>query len=229
MTIGASITAKDKFNWMAFEHCLVGGHSCKLSQLCEACGIGCSGEGLKGALAALIAQGLVDVHKVLGLCAIPGDYGFLEDQFVGLVTSNSCALPMIVKYGKAHFTNRVTLLDEMHLPADKAIYPLHIFLLALKVYKLGYAPYRTDTQTSTTHALFISKLLSHLVLRTTANENFPNGLSPLDLAQQFELHEVAALIEEAGGRPGVWAKLPQSVFLSHCSMLFQFYPLLKNL
>ena len=229
VAIGASITAKDKFGWMAFEHCLVGGHSSKLSQLCEACGIGCSGEGLKGALVALIARGLVDVRKVLCLCAISGDYGFLEDQFVDLAISNSCTLPMIVKYAKAHFTDRVTLMDELHLPADNALNPLHICLLALKVYKLGYAPYRTNTQGSTTHDLFISKLLSNPVLRATAHENFPNGLSPLDLARQFELHAIAAHIEKAGGRPGVWAKLPQSVFLSHRNDLFQIHSVLKSL
>ena len=226
---GAVISAKDKFGWLAFEHCFVGGHSSKLIQLCEECGIRRSGEGLREALSTLITLGLVDAHKVLCLCAISGDSVFLEDQFIDLLKTNCCTLPMIVKCAKAHFTNRVTLLDELHLPVDSALNPLHISLLSLKLFEMGLVPYRLNAQDSTTHALFISKLLSHSVLRATVHENLPNGLSSLDLARQFELHEVAAQIEKAGGRPGVWSKLPQSVFMSHRSKLFQFYPLLKNL
>ena len=226
---GAIISAKDKFSWLAFEHCFVGGHSSKLIQLCEECGIRNSGEGLRDALSTLITLGLVDAHKVLCLCAISGDSVFLEDQFIDLLKTNCCTLPMIVKCAKAHFTNRVTLLDELHLPVDSALNPLHISLLSLKLFEIGLVPYRSDAQDSTNHALFISRLLSHSVLRETVHENLPNGLSPLDLARQFELHEVAAQIEKAGGRPGVWANLPQSVFMSHRSKLFQFYSLLKNL
>ena len=45
------------------------------------------------------------------------------------------------------------------------------------------------------HPKFITKLLLHPVIKEAVHENFPNGLSPLDLAQQFELHHIAALIE----------------------------------
>ena len=58
------------------------------------------------------------------------------------------------------------------------------------------------------------------MLKETVNQNFPNGLSPLDLAQQFELHDIAALIEGAGGCPGVWANIPKDAFLSHRSHFF---------
>ena len=214
---------------MAFEHCFVGGHSSKLIQLCEECGIRRSGEGLREALSTLITLGLVDAHKVLCLCAISGDSVFLEDEFIDLLKTNCCALPMIVKYAKAHFTNRVTLLDELHLPVDSALNPLHISLLSLKLFEMGFTPYHSDAQDSTAHISFITKLLSHPVLKLVVHESFPNGLSPLDIARQFELREVATLIEEAGGRPGVWASIPQSMFVSHRSELFQFLSLLRNL
>ena len=60
---GGSISDRDAFYMSAFEQCFVGGHACKLNQFCEACGIGSSGEGLRGALATLITSGLVDAHK----------------------------------------------------------------------------------------------------------------------------------------------------------------------
>ena len=226
---GAVISAKDKFGWLAFEHCFVGGHSSKLIQLCEECGIRNSGEGLRDALATLITLGLVDAHKVLCLCAISGDSVFLEDQFIDLLKTNCCTLPMIVEYAKANFTNRVTLLDELHLPVDSALNPLHISLLSLKLFEMGLTPYRSDAQDSTAHISFITKLLSHPVLQLVVHESFPNGLSPLDIARQFEFHEVATLIEEAGGHPGMWASIPQSVFMSHRSELFHIYPALQNL
>ena len=208
---GAIISVKDKFGWLAFEHCFVGGHSRKLSQFCEACGIRNNGEGLRDALATLITIGLVDAHKVLCLCAISGDSVFLGDQFIDMLKTNCCTLPKIVKYAKAHFTNRLIFLDELHLPVDGALNPLHICLLSLKLFEMGLTPYRSDAQDSTAHISFITKLLSHPVLRATVHENLPNGLSPLDLAQQSELHEIAAQIEKAGGHPGVWVDVPQEI------------------
>ena len=89
---GGAISDRDTHSVSTLEQCFVGGHASKLSQFCEACGIGSSGEGLRGALATLITQGLVDAHKVLCLCAISGDSVFLEDQFIELVASDECAI-----------------------------------------------------------------------------------------------------------------------------------------
>ena len=221
---GALITAKDKYGWLVFEHCFVGGHARKLSQFCEACGIRSCGERLRDALATLITLGLVDARKVLCLCAISGDSLFLDSDFTDLITSDCSPLPMIVKYAKAVFTKEVTVIDELNLPDDSALNPLHISLLSLKLYEMGHITYlsTSDAKGSNDYTLFITKLLSHPVLKETACENFQNGLSPLDLAQQFELHHIAALIEEAGGRPGVWADIPQEIELKHALALPKF-------
>ena len=42
-----SISDRDAHFLYAFEHCFIGGQASKLSQLCEVCGIGSSGEGLR--------------------------------------------------------------------------------------------------------------------------------------------------------------------------------------
>ena len=224
---GGAITDRDTHSVSTLEQCFVGGHASKLSQFCEACGIRSNGEGLRGALATLITKGLVDAHKVLCLCAISGDSVFLEDQFSELVTSEACAMPAAIKSAKYYFGEGegVTFLNQLGIPDDIALYPLQLSLLSLKCFEMGFAigGIRNGTMD---HTLFITKLLSHPVLKETVNGYFPNGLSPLDLARQFELHDIAALIEGAGGRPGVWANIPQNVFRRYSSELFVLYPLL---
>ena len=64
------------------------------------------------------------------------------------------------------------------------------------------------------HTSFLTKLLSHPVLKETVYAKFPNGLRALDLAQQFHLHHIAALIEAAGDLPGEWADI--YIYLKMC-------------
>ena len=209
---GGSISDRDTHSLSAFEFCFVGGRTSKLTQFCEACGIGSSGEGLRDALATLITKGLVDARKVLCLCAISGDNVFLEDEFIQLVASDACAMPAAMKCAKYCFHEGESTLffNQLRIPDENVLNPLHISLLSLKCFKMGFAIVGVQ-RGAKDHTLFITKLLSHPVLKKTVHENFPNGLSPLDLAQQFELPRIAALIEGAGGRPGVWADIPKEI------------------
>ena len=225
---GASISDRDTHSLSVFEHCFVGGHASKLNQFCEASGIRSSGEGLRGALTTFITQGLVDAHKVLCLCAISGDILFLEDQFIELVASDACAMPAAVLQLQLWYGKGVSFLSQLRIPDENALNPLQMALLSLKCYEMGFAVGTSLQHGAKDHTSFITKLLSHPVLKETVYESFPNGLSPLDLARQFELHHIAALIEGAGGRPGVWADIPQDVFVSWCSELCAMYPLLKK-
>ena len=207
---GGTISGRDTHSLSAFEHCFVGGQARKLSQFCEACGICSSGEGLHGALATLIAQGLVDACKVLCLCAISGDILFLEDQFIGLLASDACTMPAAVKCAKCYFNKGIPFIEQLGIPDDSTLNPIQMALLSLKCLEMETAILSVQ-RGAKDHTSFIIKLLSHPVLKETVHENFPNGLSPLDLAQQFELHHIAALIEGAGGRPGVWADIPKEI------------------
>ena len=220
---GGAITDRDTHSLSTFEHCFVGGHASKLSQFCEARDIGSSGEGLRGALATLITKGLVDAHKVLCLCAICGDSVFLEDKFSALVASGTCAMPAAVKCAKYYFYNGegVPFFNKLCIPDENApMSLLHIALLSLKCFEMGFAG-RTVQKGVKNHTSFITKLLSHPVFRKTVNENFQNGLSLLDLARQFELPNIAALIEGAGGCPGVWADIPHEIEVKHPQALPQ--------
>ena len=209
---GGAITDRDTLSLFTLEQCIIGGHASKLSQFCEACGIGSSGEGLRGTLAALITKGLIDAHKVLCLCAITGDSAFLGEEFRKLVASDTSMFSGAMKFAKYYFCKGegVPFLNQLCIPDDIALYPLHISLLSMKCFKMGFVGHMVNNS-AVNHTSFITKLLSHPVLKRTVNENFPNGLSPLDLARQFELPNIAALIEGAGGGPGVWANIPHEI------------------
>ena len=225
---GGTISGKDRHSLSAFELCIVGGHANKLMQFCEACGIRSSRDGLRGALAALISQNRVDAHKVLCLCAFSGDSVFLEDQFIDLVASKEAVMQALE--GLKHlFFESSEFFNELKIPDEDRLNPLHISLLAFTCCEMGFAgPTAIGSASIINHTSFIKKLLYHPVLKDTVNEVFPNGLSPLDLAQQFKLHHIAELIEKAGGRPGVWADIPQDVFLRYRSELFTMYPSLMK-
>ena len=204
---GGCVSDRDTHSLSSFELCVASGYASKLSKFCEACGIVSSGQELRGALATLINQDLVDARKVLCLCAFSGDSVFLEDQFIELVASDACAMPEAVRLAKQVFKKGIPFLNQLRLSDESTLGPLHMCLLSLKCFEMySRTPVHAMGYTS-----FITKLLSHPVLKKAVHENFPNGLSPLDLAQQFELHHVAALIEVAGGRPGVWADIPQEI------------------
>ena len=222
-----AIFDRDTHLLCTFEHCFVGGHAGKLSQFCEASGIRSSGGGLRGVLATLITQGLVDARKVLCLCAVSGDSIFLDDTFSELIAFDAYAMPEAVKCAKYCFHSGASFISQLRIADENALNPLQMALLSLKCFEMGFARALVENGTKD-HTSFITKLLSHPGLKKTVHENFPNGLSPLDLAQQFELHHIAALIEEVGGRPGVWADIPRDVFVSWCSELFTMYPLLKK-
>ena len=208
---GGAISNRDAHALSTLEHCFVGGHASKLSQFCEACGIRSSGEGLRGALATLITRGLIDAPKALCLCAFTGDSALLEDQFTELVASDAYSMPVAMKCTKYYFyKGSVPFLSLLSIPDESALNALHISLLSLKCYRMGFAGVSVRFGTKD-HTSFITKLLSHSLLRETAFVNFPNGLSPLDLARQFELHSIARLIEGAGGGPGVWACIPKQI------------------
>ena len=202
---GGSVSDRDTHSLSSFELCFVGGHASKLSQFCEACGIVSSGQELWGALATLINQDLVDARKVLCLCAFSGDSVFLEDQFIDLVASDACAMPAAVRLAKQVFEEGIPFLNQLSLPDESTLGPLHMCLLSLKCSEMY------PSLCVMGHTSFITKLLSHPVLKETVHELFPNGLSPLDLARQFDLHDIATLIEGAGGRPGVWADVPKEI------------------
>ena len=56
----------------------------------------------------------------------------------------------------------------------------------------------------------------------TLNECLPNGLSPLDLAEQLGLEEAVTIISSAGGTQGIWALIPEEVRVQHGPAVLHF-------
>ena len=214
--------SRDAYSLSVFEQSFVGGQANKMSQFCKASGITSSEGDISCALSALITRGLVDPHKVLSLCAITGDSLFLTDQFTTLIAFKTCAMPAAVMYTKCCFdyNGGASFISKLRIPDESALNPLQMALLALKCFKRGFA-IGSLQRGAKDHTLFITKLLSHPVLKERVNENFPNGLSPLDLALKFEFHHIASLIEQAGGRPGLWATVPHEIAVRHPLALTQ--------
>ena len=167
-----------------------------------------------------VVRVVVDKCKVLCLCAVSGDSIFLEDQFIDLVASHECAMPAALKGIKHLFFEGGVFFQQLNLPDGSSLNPLHMALLSYKCFEMGFAGVSLRYGIKD-HTSFINKLLSHPVLKETVNENFPNGLSPLDLARQFELRHIAALIEGMGDHPGMWAVVPNEIEARHPQDLLQ--------
>ena len=168
----------------------------RVKQFCAACGIECSDEGLLGVVSALNANKLLDTNKILCLAAVVGNVHTLNFMLASQYPLDQQRMSKIPSF-LSFTTGGKTSPDQFRI-SDEPLNPLHISLLSAH----GGDYFNVE---------FIEKLTSHKCTRYTVNELFPNGLSPLDVARQFELHDIAVIIERAGGGPGVWADLPKEM------------------
>ena len=160
---------------------------------------------------------LLDVNRVLCLAAIGGDV----DVFNAMVTSQyplDEQLQILPKAGPllSVISKNEQILTDLHISSEP-LNPLHIAILSeyMQFYNEDY-----DT--------FIERLVSHPRTKFTANAFFPNGMSPLDVARQLKLHNIADMIEGAGGGPGLWADLPKEI-LPVCTVFFAHVNQLRDL
>ena len=199
-SVGGDIYLSDNFGMRFCDYVLMSQDDpTVLHQFCEACDISCSEDGIIGAISALNSSELLDVNRVLCLAAVEGDVSVFD----AMVTSQ-----YILDYQRwpkaglllSAISGNEQILTDLHISSEP-LNPLHIALLS--TYMLqgeeGYDP------------TFIKRLVSHPRTKFTANKVFPNGLSPLDVARQLKLHNIADMIEGAGGGPGLWANLPKEI------------------
>jgi hypothetical protein len=132
-----------------------------------------------------------------------------------------------------HFqgVNKKAIYDQLGLPDKCPLSPLHIALILLKYkteyeFKLIWIKALHTTRDHSKH--YIEKLISQPLTQFTVNELFPNGLSPLDVARQFNFHDIACMIERAGGGPGMWADLPKEIKEKGISSLVSLKALLSH-
>ena len=199
-SVGGDIYVSDKFGMRFCDYVLMSQDDpTVLHQFCEACDISCSEDGIIGAISALNSSELLDVNRVLCLAAVEGN----ANVFDAMVTSQ-----YILDYQRmpkaglmlSAISDNEQILTDLHISSEP-LNPLHIALLSTYMLQ-GEEEYDPT---------FIKRLVSHPRTKFTANEVFPNGLSPLDVARQLKLHNIADMIEGAGGGPGLWANLPKEI------------------
>ena len=197
---GGDIHLLDEFGMNVSDWILMFQGNEMAKQFCKACGYKCGDEGLLDVISTLSSNKLLDTSRILCLAAVLGNVLIFD----AMVTSQ-CPLDQqkMSKIGALlSFFN-----SDKKLPfyvSEEPLTPLHISLLSVYFQDLDEGCIDLDK-------IFIEKLTSHPRTRYTVNELFPNGLSPLDVARQFELRDIVVIIEKAGGKPGVWADLPKEI------------------
>ena len=207
-SVGGDIYLSDNFGLRFCDWVLMGEHDpTVLHQFCKACDINCSGDGIIGAISALNTSELLDVNRVLCLAAILGNVNVFDAMVTSQYSLDCQRWPKVGLLLSVLFQNE-QILTDLHISSEP-LNPLHIALLSAYMLQ-GEEDYDPT---------FIKRLISHPRTKYTANEFFPNGLSPLDVARQLKLHNIADMIEGAGGGPGLWANLPKEI-LPVCTGIF---------
>ena len=197
------------------EHAIVAGQMSKLIDMSEVFGV--HAENIGELLPTLQGKKLLDPSKLLILGSFAGDPLVIdtlsseESVFVEAAHQNwTTTGHFVVNYYRQ--IDQEGIYDQLGLSNECFLSPLHISLLLLK-YKTEYG---CEMRLTVFHngpedKLYIEKLISHPLTKFMVNELFPNGLSPLDVARQFNFHDIACMIERAGGGPGMWADLPKEI------------------
>ena len=159
---------------------------------------------------------LVNKSKLSCLAAIYGEVEVLEClcEILTAPTEPGQYYRRLKQLFPAHFRHPESILQQV-LP-ECELNPLQLAIVAMMCNKcfgnichvyihLGICKY-TET---------ISILTTNDSFRHTLNECLPNGLSPLDLAEELGLDEAVTIIRRAGGRQGVWAVMPEGIRKQH--------------
>ena len=193
---GGNIHILDRFGMKFSDVILIRYNFKVIKQFCVACDLKCDDESPLGVISALHDNELLDINRILCLAAVRGDVSIFDAMITSPYPLNEQKMPKIAIFLSVRSGER-KLPDQFYV-SEEPLNPLHISILS------KYFSISQNTK-------FIDKLTSHPRTRYTVNELFPNGLSPLDVARRFELHDIAVIIERAGGGPGAWADLPKEI------------------
>ena len=204
---GVRISHHDNFGMNSFEHFIayktVSSH--RLKSYVEASGIACDGSNFVNVMSTLSKNNLLDINRVLCLAAVSGNIDLFDDIVDSDLPLDQQRMPKLVQAIGIRIKPWEViekLLEELHI-LDDPLNPLHLSLIFCKQLGLG-------AQLTAQHK-YAERVISHPRTKYTIYKLFPNGLSPLDVARRFELHDIAGMIERAGGRPGMWADLPKEM------------------
>ena len=204
---GGNIHLSDNFG-MKFSDVIIMWYDFEIiKQFCVACGLECDDESPLGVISVLSDNNLLDVNRILCLAAVLGNISVFDAMVTSSYPLNKQRMPKIAKLLSLEYGEKLP--DQFHA-TEEPLNPLHISILFIFFFISKY-PNLRFLFSSSRNIEFIEKLTSHPRRQFTVNDLFPNGLSPLDVARRFELHDIAVIIERAGGGPGAWADLPKEI------------------
>ena len=210
-----NFTTQNHYGLSMFEVAVMCGQMNKLHELCKASGFNDLGGSIRESILSLKNRNLLDPCKLLILGSFTGDPLVITtlSRDESMFTDAAHQTWSITKNVLYQYFTLQTVLDifqQLHLLDECPLSPLHISLIMCKIL-MNYSGGSSIKRGAKDYKVFIDKLISHSSTKYTVNEPFPNGLSPLDIARQFDFHDIASMIERAGGGPGLWANLPKQV------------------
>ena len=209
-----NFTTQNCYGLSMFEVAVMCGQMNKLCELCKACGFNDFGDSIIEAILSLKNRNLFDPCKLLILGSFTGDPLVITTLFrdESMFTEAAHQTWLMTNNVLCHYFpyQAVNIFQQLHLQDECPLSPLHISLIIYKIL-MNYSVGNSIKRGAKDYGIFIDKLISHSSTKYTVNELFPNGLSPLDIARQFDFHDIASMIERAGGGPGLLANLPKQM------------------
>ena len=210
-----NFTTQNDYGLSMFEEAVMCGQMNKLHELCESCGFNDLGDSIRESILSLKNRNLLDPCKLLILGSFTGDPLVIttlsrDESMFTEAAHQTWLMTNSVLCNEFPFRKVLDIFQQLHLQDECPLSPLHISLITCKVL-MNCSGGSSIKRGAKDYKVFIDKLISHSSTKYTVNELFPNGLSPLDIARQFDFHDIASMIERAGGGPGLWANLPKQM------------------
>ena len=209
-----NFTTQNCYDLSMFEVAVMCGQMNKLCELCKVCGFNDLGGDIRESILSLKNKNLLDLCKLLILGSFTGDPLVIttlsRDESMFTEAARQTWLMTNNVVCQCFPLQTINIFQQLHLQDECPLSPLHISLIFCKIL-MNYSGESSISRGAKDYKVFIDKLISHSSTKYTVNKLFPNGLSPLDIARQFDFHDIASMIERAGGGPGLWANLPKQV------------------
>ena len=168
---------------------------------------------LRKVLSVFSRHQLVDLSKLACLAAVHGDVLVLTclSEVLSAPTEPVQFFNRLKQLFPASFRQPESVLLQV-LPQCK-LNPLHLAVISMLCSQT--LSHICMDHSSRKYTEVISFLTTNDSFCHTLNECLPNGLSPLDLAEQLRLEEAVTIISSAGGTQGIWALIPEEVRVQH--------------